>query len=116
MARPFDQASGKVKGEKSPAESQVGIAGFNGDGVNSTRKAEGLSARGACGPQVENGTRSQNIAFCFEMNALGWQVNDEVEIARFDVIEFENEGVPVVLAREFVLTKSRSLPKEQTDQ
>ena len=50
--------------------------------------------------QVENGTRSQNIAIGLEVNALCREVDHEVEIACSDLIEFENQGVSLVLERD----------------
>ena len=62
MARPFYQASGEVEGEEPPAKSQLCIAGFNRDGVNSVHKAVVLSVAFFYGRQVENGAHSQHIA------------------------------------------------------
>ena len=87
--------------------SQICIAGFNGEGINSGRKAIALGVMHFCGRRVENGTRSQNIAICFEVNLLCEKVNDEVEVARrcFDTVEFENEGFAEILA--FILGRYR---------
>lgn len=71
---------------------------------------------GTRGRQVEDGTRSQNIALGLEVNALCRKVNDEVKLARLGLIEFENEGVSLVLERDRVSTKYRGLREEQTDQ
>ena len=116
MARPFDQASEKVEGQKPTAQSQVCIARLDRDGIDAAGKAIGLRMLGTRGRQVEDGTRSQNIAIGFEVNALCREVDDEVELARFDLIEFENEGVSLVLERDHVSTKYRGLREEQTDQ
>ena len=70
MARPFYQASGEVEGEKPSAKSQIYIAGFNRDGVNSVHKAVVLGVAFHYGRQVENGARSQHITLSFEVNLL----------------------------------------------
>ena len=62
MARPFYQASGEVEGEKPPAKSQICIAGFNRDGINSIHKGVILGMAFFYGGQVENRGRSQHIA------------------------------------------------------
>ena len=70
MARPFYQPSGEVEGKKPPAKSQICIAGFNRDGVNSVHKAVALGVAFLYGRRVENGARSQYIALSFEVNLL----------------------------------------------
>ncbi len=62
MARSFYQSSGEVEGEQPPAKSQICIAGFNRDGVNSGHKAVVLGMAFFSGRQVEDGARSQHIA------------------------------------------------------
>ena len=62
VARPFYQSSGKVEGEKPPAKSQICIAGFNRDGINSVYKAVVLCVAFFYGRHVENGAHSQHIA------------------------------------------------------
>ena len=116
MARPFEQASEKVEGQKPTAQSQVCIARLDRKGIDAARKPIGLRMIGTHRRQVENGTRSQNIAIGLEVNALCREVDHEVEIACSDLIEFENQGVSLVLERDLVPTKYRGLREEQTDQ
>ena len=68
------------------------------------------------GRRAEDGTRSQNIAIGLEVNALCSEVDEEVELARFGSIEFENQGVSLVLERDLVPTKYGGLREDQTDQ
>ena len=70
MAWPFYQSSGEVEREKPPTKSQICIAGFNRDGVNSVHKAVVLGMAFFYGRQVENGARSQHITLSFEVNLL----------------------------------------------